>query len=105
MATMIQGTTPTHVFTLPIDTSTISQLRITYIQGGTVVLDAKENDDNVTMEDNIIKYRLNQEDTLKFNSSEMVLLQLKVLTSEGDVMASKIMRLSVEKILNTEVLG
>lgn len=42
MATMSQGTTPTHVFTLPIDTSTISQLRITYIQGGTVVLDAKE---------------------------------------------------------------
>ena len=39
---MIRGTTPTHIFKLPIDTSTIRQLRITYVQYGKTVLEVTE---------------------------------------------------------------
>ena len=99
---MIQGTTPTHIFRLPIDTGTIRQLRITYSQNDSVVLEATEAD--VTLDGSEIRYRLTQEATLKFNPGSRVELQLKVLTEDGNVMASKVMQLSVSKILNTEVL-
>lgn len=100
---MIQGTTPTHIFKLPIDTSTIRQLRITYAQYGKTVLEATEAD--VTKTGHEIRYRLSQADTLKFKVPEAVALQIKLLTEDGSVMASRIMTLTVEKILNTEVLA
>lgn len=99
---MIQGTTPTHVFRLPIDTSTIQKLRITYSQFGKTVLEATEAD--CTMSEKEIRFKLTQQDTLQFTPLTAVDLQIKVLTIDNNVMASKILSLSVEKILNSEVL-
>lgn len=99
---MIRGTTPTHIFKLPIETNTIRQLRITYNQGGKTILEATEAD--CTMTGKEIRYRLTQEDTLLFTPLAVVELQIKVLTTDDNVMASRIMSLPVEKILNTEVL-
>ena len=100
---MIRGTTPTHIFKLPIDTGGIKQLRITYSQFGKPVLEATEAD--VTMDGSEIRYRLTQQDTLKFDTKTYAELQLKVLTSDGNVLASRIMKIPVEQILNTEVLA
>ena len=99
---MIRGTTPTHIFKLPIETDTIRQLRITYNQCGKTVLEATESDCTLTGQE--IRYRLTQEDTLLFTPLAAVELQIKVLTTDDNVMASKVMSLAVEKILNTEVL-
>ena len=99
---MIRGTTPTHIFKLPIETGTIRQLRITYNQCGKTVLEATEADCTLTGQE--IRFRLTQEDTLLFTPLAAVELQIKVLTTDDNVMASKVMSLSVEKILNTEVL-
>lgn len=102
VSAMIQGTTPTHVFRLPMDTGTIRRVRITYCQNNRTVLEATESD--VIMNGSEIRYRLPQACTMKFNPKAHVELQLKVLTDDGNVLASKVMQLSVSKILNTEVL-
>lgn len=41
---MFRGSTPTHVFTLSIPVEEIKSLRLTYVQGGKIVLDKTEAD-------------------------------------------------------------
>ena len=98
---MIRGTTPTHIFKLPIDTSEICKVRITYRQSGKTVLEKTEQD--ITMDGDTISYQLTQEESLTFGTANAE-LQVKVLTSSGNVMASNIIKLSIGEILNTEVL-
>lgn len=99
---MIRGTTPTHVFRLPIATDTIKALRITYAQMGCTVLDKTEND--VHMDGNTVTLTLTQEDTLRFDTAYPVYWQMKVLTHAGTLLACQVKRLTVGDILNDEVL-
>ena len=99
---MIRGTTPTHVFQLPIDTGTLKEVRITYKQYSKVVLEKTEAD--VTMEGRTISFVLTQEESMRFESGVTVKLQVKVLTVNGTVLASPIREFTVEDILNSEVL-
>lgn len=100
---MIRGTTPTHTFRLSIETSTISQLRITYVQLGKTVLEKIEED--ARLGEKSISVTLTQEESMGFRAGTDVEIQLKVLTTVGTVLASPVISLSVGKILNTEVLG
>lgn len=99
---MIRGSTPTHIFRLPISTGTLTQIRITYEQFSKTVLEKTEKD--VILDENEIRVKLTQEDTLLFRSNVSVQLQLKVLTVDGIVLASPVKDLPVERILNEEVL-
>jgi hypothetical protein len=99
---MRRGTTPTHTFTLPVDTSNIVKLRIAYAQLGRVVLTKTEAD--VTMEGNTVQLRLAQEETLAFRCSRDVEIQVKALTSAGDSLVSDIMRVEVDRCLCDEVM-
>lgn len=98
---MIRGTTPAHVFNLPFETSLIQEVRVTYAQGGAKVLEKTEAD--CTLEDKCIIVELTQEETLKFTARVNVEVQVKLLTTAGEVMASKIQTVSVERCLNEEV--
>lgn len=99
---MIRGTTPTHIFNLSIETDTIKAVRITYEQFSKVVLEKTESD--VTMEGKAIKLKLTQEETLRFRNGYAVSFQMKILTNDGVVMACPVKTISVEEILNEEVL-
>lgn len=99
---MIRGTTPTHTFRLSIETSTITELRITYVQLGKTVVEKTEND--VKLGEKSISLTLTQEESLEFRAGSEVEVQLKVLTNVGTVLASPVISLTVGKILNTEVL-
>lgn len=99
---MIRGSTPTHVFRLPISTELIKALRITYVQKQKTVLEKTEQD--VTMDGTTISLRLTQEETLAFNAECRVKIQLKVLTVNEEVLASRITEVFVEQVLNEEVL-
>lgn len=100
---MIRGTTPTHIFRLPVDTSTIREIRITYCQFGRTVMEKTEKD--VTMDGDIVQFTLTQEESLLFRAgSNKVQLQVKVLTTANTVLASPVKAMSVEEILNEEVL-
>lgn len=100
---IIQGTTPTHTFvTEQIDVESIKSLRITYQQGGRTILEKTEND--VVIFNHFIEFTLAQEETLKFRAGYEVSIQIKVLLVDGSVMASPIIPVGIDKILNTEVL-
>lgn len=99
---MIQGTTPTHQFTVPMDASLIQKVRITYAQKDTVLLTKEETDCRI--EGNVIELKLSQEETLLFDEFSSVQIQVRVLTTAGDALASDLIRIPCGAILDKEVL-
>lgn len=99
---MIRGTTPTHSFTINIDTALIEKLLISYAQDDTEII-TKDKDDCV-LQGNTIACTLSQEDTLKFNCKKAVMIQLKVKTVDGAVAMTDIITTTVGKCLNDEVI-
>lgn len=99
---MIRGTTPTHIFNLPVETSFLKEVKITYAQGNDEVFTKTKED--CLCEEKAIKVSLTQEETLKFDHTKPVYIQVRVLTVSGDAMASQIEMVDVGKVLNEEVL-
>ena len=99
---MYRGTTPTHTFTLPFDTSLVKTIRIIYSQQGVVVLSKTEAD--VGMSGSLVQVSLTQEETLSFRCKREVLIQLKILTTTGEALVSDIIKVSVSRCLCEEVL-
>lgn len=97
---MRRGTTPTHIFTLPFDTATLSKVRIIYSQGNSPVVTR----DNADLHGNTATVKLTQAETLKFDSVQTVSVQVRVLTVGGDALASDIMRTTADRLLENEVL-
>ena len=99
---MIRGTTPTHIFRLPFSVLTIKDVRIIYAQKDEQIL-VKETAD-CSLEGNQISVTLTQEETFKFDCSKCVQIQLRVLTTGGQALASQIKHIDVEKCLDSEVM-
>lgn len=99
---MRRGTTPTHTFTLPFNATGL-KIRVSYAQGGRVVVRKTEADCVVSGNDIVVK--LTQQETLRFNSSAAVEIQIKVLTAGNDVPVSGIYTVPVERCLDDEVLS
>lgn len=99
---MIRGTTPTHIFQIPFDTGLLKEIRVSYAQGNKVIAEKKTED--CILDGDTISVTLTQEDTLKFKHMKIVEIQLKVLTEDGCVMATPIIRKDVSEVLNEEVL-
>lgn len=100
---MIPGTTPTHIFNLPISTGIIKDLRITYTQFRRTIIEKDLN--AVTLDEKSIRLTLTQKETLQFKPSSPAFWQMKVLTSNGAVLATKVQELPIDEVLNEEVLG
>lgn len=100
---MIQGTTPTHQFTIPMDAAVIQTVRVAYAQKDKVLL-VKEGDD-CRVEGNVVEVKLTQEETLLFDEFSSVQIQVRVLTTAGDALASDLIRVPCGAILDKEVLG
>ena len=99
---MIQGTTPTHTFTLPFDVSMIDKVRIIYAQNDTPVV--TKNTEDCKLEGNDVFVVLTQEDTFAFDHNEHVEIQIRLLTTEGKAIASHVKRIDCAKCLENEVL-
>ena len=99
---MYRLTTPQHTFTLPFDTGLIKSLIISYGQNDAEVL-AKELKD-CTLEGNTITVRLSQEDTKLFAPEVPVSIQIRLLTTAGDALATREHVVRCEDVLNDEVL-
>ncbi len=69
-------TTPTHIFTVPLDTSKITLLNIAYQQAGKIVLEKALAD--ATMGEQTISVKLTETETAKFMAKYPVLIQLRV---------------------------
>lgn len=99
---MYKGTTPTHYFNVPIDTSRIKELKIVYSQKEKPIL-AKRKEDCV-IEEGKITTTLSQEETFLFESDKFISIQMRVLMNEGACLTSKPHMVSVEKCFDNEVL-
>lgn len=96
-------TTPEHKFTLQIDPSVISKVRITYAQNNAIVL-TKEGEE-VSLDGNVARVKLTQEETKKFTADKEVEIQVRVLTLGNDALASDIIKVDVKKVLDDEVMA
>lgn len=99
---MIRGTTPTHTFNIPFDTSLVDEVKIVYAQDEVVILEKTTSD--CSLDDTKICVTLTQEDTFKFDCKKVVEIQLRVLTTGGEVLASVPEKVGVSKCLDNEVL-
>lgn len=99
---MFRGTTPTHIFNVSIDTSTIKEVKITYAQNNEVVLVKRTKD--CTIEEGKIKTTLSQEETFSFDCTSRVTIQVRVLTEDGSALISETIMRVVSECLDDEVL-
>lgn len=99
---MIRGTTPTHKFNIPFDTSLVDEVKITYAQDDEIILIKGTTD--CTLLDNAIEVKLSQEDTFKFDHNKVVQIQIRILTIHGEALASVVEKIGVSKCLDDEVL-
>ena len=99
---MIQGTTPTYTFNLPIETGKISRVRVIFAQDDTEILRKEIGDCELV--DKTIKTELTQEETQLFESGKRVQIQLRVKLNDGTVMASRIYTVHCLDALDEEVL-
>lgn len=97
-----QGTTPTHTFTLPIDSSLLKTIHISYSQLGEIVFIKKDED--VQKSGNTVYTKLTQKDTLSLDPDELVKIELRMLTHAGDALKSEPVLRSVEECTEKEVL-
>ena len=100
---MIRGTTPTHTFKLPFDTSLIERVKIIYAQNGEKVF-CKETPDCTLLGDSV-STRLTQEETFSLDCGKLVQIQLRVLTTAGEALATDEMVVPVSRCLDDEVLA
>lgn len=96
------GTTPTHIFRLPFSTLLIDKVRIIYAQNDEQIL-VKEKDD-CDLKGNQISVTLTQEETFKFDCTKCVQIQVRILTSGGQALKSRVKIISIEDCLDREVM-
>lgn len=101
---MIRGTTPTHVFTSCMDLTdaAISEIYITYSQRDEVIFE--KTIDDVVIEENKIKVKLTQEETLLLDDSDSLEIQAALKFEDGTVVRSKMVRTDVGRILKDEAI-
>ena len=67
---MIRGTTPTHTFNIPFDTSMVKEVKILYAQDVVKILEKKNGD--CVLAGQSISVTLTQEDTFLFDNKKPV---------------------------------
>lgn len=104
---MYRATTPTHTFTLPIDTSTCKEILVTYKQNKTK-LDKHYQDSTLpsgmTLDGANVIIKLTQAETLMFSHDHSVYAQVRVLTVDDSAYASQRFKISINDVLNEDIL-
>lgn len=97
---MIRGTTPTLVFNVnsQIDLTKIDKAYLTINQNGTNVLELSTERLTAYSQEHTIAATLTQNETLSLGEG-FVLIQLRLLMTDGTAMASKVIRTDVDRIL------
>lgn len=110
---MFRATTPTHTFTLPIQTDNCKDILVTYSQDDKVVLEKYMDDkvlpDGMTLDDKKVIIVLTQEETNLFTETgksrkKIAKVQIRVLLESGWAGASAKYDINVEGVINDFVL-
>lgn len=97
-----KGCTCRNTFSFPFKESDVEAIRISYSQNGEILFQ-KEIADS-TFSDGAVSVNLTQEETLKFNSYQIIEIQLKVKLVGGVVVKSKIIKTVTDEVLCCEVI-
>ena len=97
-----KGCTCRNTFVLPFARSDIEAIRITYSQNGAILF--HKEIDVCTFADGAVSVNLTQEETLKFNSYQIIEIQLKVKLVGDVVVKSKIIKTVTDEVLCCEVI-
>lgn len=98
---MRRGTTPTLVINISsISMSEVSEWYVTIEQDSVQI--TKTNED-ITIEDTLLKIPLTQAETMEFVSGEAS-IQIRAVTTEDVVIASGIQTIDIDRILYNEVI-
>ena len=109
---MYRATTPKHTFCFDVNAEdTFNTILITYVQDGEIVFE-KGKSDLTFLEGEVVDgktvfaayLRLTQEETKLFNNRSPVKVQVRAVSINGEVVASKIMSVPINDVLNDEVL-
>lgn len=102
MVKIIRGTTPIiEIQVIGCDLKKYKHILIT-IQQGRVSLDKTEND--ISIENDIIRFKLTQDETLTFSAFKDALIQLRAKSDDGNTVASDITTIQVKGILKEGLL-
>lgn len=100
---MYQATTPKFTFTVPFETSSIVDLRLTFDQHGKTILNLGYED--VVFQDTTkIVVTFTQQQASLFRPDQVSDIQLRVKFEDGNVAASNYVKVKVFKALNLEVM-
>lgn len=99
----MRGTTPTHTFTLDLDTALLKTVRIIYAQMGRVIF-VKTGDD-LELDGNKVRTTLTQEETFAFNCSKPVEIQLRALDHLDKAVKTDIFTVPIGRCLEDEVMA
>lgn len=104
--TVIQGTTPTHTFTLPLDLADIKRARFVYSQRGEVrvVKDSANAESPVQLSEGKAIATLTQEETFSFEPCAVIELVLRILTVNYEALESDPVLLTCRESADKEVL-
>jgi hypothetical protein len=98
---MYRGTTPTISFNLPFEVSNIKRIWVTFSQSNSEVLTVEPT----SLEGKTVNVRLTQRETLLFKPNSLVKVQLRILNTRGDALASQVINFHVNEILkNGEIV-
>ena len=99
----MRGTTPELTFNLPFETDTIKSLYVTFTDKEKNVLLEKTEAD-FTLSGSTIKGELSQEETLLFEERTKVRMQIRILTTDGKALKSKVFVIDVDELLKDGVI-
>ena len=102
---MIRGTTPTIRYNLPFQSSLIksAEIVLAYVDSNKQVLIVKDKA-VCTLEENSIQAVLTQEETLQLPAPSQVEIQLRVVTTDGTILATVPQKVSVKRLLKEDVI-
>lgn len=100
---MIKGTTPTLEFELPFEVALVKNAYVTLSQKGVIVINKQIKD--CECQSNILSVKLTQEDTIRLNATDIVEIQIRVLTANDDALASEIWTTYAERILYEGIIS
>lgn len=102
---MRRATTPTHTFTFPdeVEVTTITQVEIVYSQNNETLLKKGLEDLNIDEDKNAFYFALSQSETKLFAPGK-ALIQLRAKNSNGAVLASQMIWLTVKPVLDSEAI-
>lgn len=95
---MIRGTTPRQVFTFDQSIEGFRDISITYVYNGKILIQKRIED--VSINGNEVSYILTQEETMLFAPNSIIEIQIKGKDGNDMVVASKVYKLPVHKILD-----